>query len=128
MKTFMITDFYLQSLLTLLLLLFIVSSSTRDLAIVVYFLIAVNHFISVHCKMFSGAYKKSILFIVYYIISMLFIIILLSLAASDEIYLIDRFWHMYGRYVMDFAMGGTPILAFIYYLIYLNDYRRELKK
>ncbi|KAA0128436.1 hypothetical protein FY557_09240 [Chryseobacterium sp. SN22] len=128
MKTFIINDFYVQSLLALLLILFIIPSSTRDFAIAVYFLIAVNHLISANRKMFSGTYKKSILFRIYYTISMLFIIVLFSLAASDGIDMIDRFWNNCGRRVMDFAIWGTPILALIYYLICVNDYRKQLKK
>lgn len=127
MKTFIINDFYFQSMLFSLLLVFSVSSSTRDLAIVIYFLIALNHLISANRKMFSKTYKKSILFKVYYAVSMLFIITLFSLAAVDEIYIIDRFWTAYGRNVISFALYGTPVLALMYYLICLNDYRKEVK-
>lgn len=131
MKTFINTDFYIQSLLFFLLLMSVVpyfQPFVRDFGIAVYFLIAVVHLISANRKMFSNTYEKSILFIMYYIISMLFIIILLSLAAVDEISIIDRFWTIYGRHVMGFAIYGTPILAFTYYLICANDYRRQLKK
>jgi len=127
MKTFIIHDFYFQSVLVSLLMIFIVPSSTRDLAMAVYFLVAMNHLISANRKMFSGTYRKSILFKVYYTISMLFIIILFSLPAVDEIRLVDRFWNTYGRHVMDFAIGGTPILGLIYYLISLHDYRKAIK-
>ncbi len=127
MKTFITNDFYLQSMQVSLLIIYSVPSSTRDLSIVIYFLIALNHLISANRKMFSKTYKKSILFKVYYAVSMLFIITLFSLATVDEIYIINRFWTSYGRYVMSFALYGTPVLALIYYLICLNDYRKEIK-
>lgn len=131
MKTFITNDFYIQSLLFFLLLMSVIpyfQTFVKDFGIVMYFLMAVTHLISANRKMFSAAYRKSILFKVYYTISMLFIITLLSLAAVDETSIIDRFWTIYGRHVMDFALYGTPVLALIYYLICANDYRRQLKK
>ncbi len=127
MKTFIIKDFYFQSMLVSLLLLFSIPSFTRDLVIPIYFLIAFDHLVSANRKIFSGTYRKSIIFTIYYTISMLFIITLFSLAAVDEIYIIDRFWTAYGRHVMSFALYGTPVLALMYYLICLNDYRKEIK-
>ncbi|MDQ1161559.1 signal transduction histidine kinase [Chryseobacterium sp. SORGH_AS 447] len=131
MKTFITTDFYIQSLLFFLLLMSVIpyfQPFVRDFGIAVYFLIAVVHLISANRKMFSNTYEKSILFLIYYIISMLFIITLFSLAVVDEISVINRFWTIYGRRVMSFAIYGTPVLALIYYLICANDYRRQLKK
>lgn len=125
MKTFITTDFYIQSLLFFLLLMSVIphfQPFVRDFGIAVYFLISASR------KMFSAAYRKNIMFIIYYTVSMLFIITLLSLAAVDEISVIDRFWTIYGRRVMSFAIYGTPVLALTYYLICANDYRRQLKK
>lgn len=130
MKTFITNDFYIQSLLFFLLLMSVIpyfQPFARDVAIALYLLIAVIHLISANRKMFSAAYRKSILFKVYYTVSMLFVITLFSLAAVDEISIIDRFWTIYGRHVMDFALYGTPVLALIYYLICLYDYRKQLK-
>ncbi|WP_294243278.1 hypothetical protein [uncultured Chryseobacterium sp.] len=131
MKTFITTDFYIQSLLFFLLLMSVIphfQPFVKDFGIAVYFLIAVVHLISANRKMFSAAYRKNIMFIICYTVSMLFIITLLSLAAVDEISVIDRFWTIYGRRVMSFAIYGTPVLALTYYLICANDYRRQLKK
>lgn len=124
MKTFITNDFYIQSLLFFLLLMSVIPyfhTFAKD------FGIAVTHLISANRKMIAGTYKKSMLFIIYYTVSMLFIIILFSLVLTDDIPLIKSFWNLYGRHVMSFAMYGTPFLALIYYLICLNDYRKEIK-
>jgi len=127
MKTFIIWDYKIQTFFILTLFVILILdflTLNLDLYIIFYFVIAVNHIISSNRKFFSRKYSKSILFIIYYFISMLFLIVLLSIILAAKISLIDNFWDRFGVLITNFAVFGTPILAITYYLICTNDYRK----
>ena len=101
----------------------------KGICIMVYFLLAVNHLVSSNIRFFSKNYSKSILFKMYYFISMIFIVSFMLLLVSRFQYkndFLQYFWSL----IIGFGVFGTPILAIVYYFICHNDYEKikESKK
>ena len=124
MKKLIILDFNIQT--TLIILFFVtlfldLLVFQKGICIVFYFLLALNHLISSNIRFFSKNYSKSILFKIYYFVSMIFMLIFASLLLMGNYkfsyYFLGELWSV----ILLFGVLGTPFLAIVYYLICDSD-------
>lgn len=127
MKKFIKIDYEIQSFLFILFFIFLVLDLLvlkSIISVAVYFLIAVQHIISSNKRFFSKRYTKTIGFKIYYGISMLFMVSLLSLFLFSGLSIKSEYYIGFGYGVLSFGLLGTPVLAVAYYIICHYDYKK----
>lgn len=126
MKKFIVLDFNIQSYLILAFIVILVIDIAvlhSAASVMVYFAIALKHIISSAKKWFDKEYIQSTAFKIYYMISMVFMLLFLILIVACVVKLQDSIiGFMYGMFA--FGIFGTPLLALTYYLICYRDYRK----
>lgn len=126
MKTFIKSDYNIQSLLLALFFIFLILDFVvlkSPISAIIYFLIALNHIISSNKRFFSKQYFKTFWFKVYYFISMFFMLSLLSLILLSGLHITNDYYRGFGYAVLCFGIFGTPVLAIAYYIICHYDYK-----
>jgi len=120
MEKFIKIDCNIQSLLFALFFIFLILDIVvlkSCISAVFYFLIALNHIVSSNKRFFSKQYSKTVLFKVYYFISMFFMLSLLSLVLLSGLHINNDYYRSFGYAVLYFGLFGTPVLAITYYII-----------
>lgn len=127
MKTFIIRDFYIQTILVIAFSIALILDLTifhRGICIIIYFLLAINHIISSNKRFFSENYTKTVVFKIYYFISMIFMLGFIALLINTSLLHKNNFLQEFWYVILIFGMFGTPVLAILYYFICKSDYEK----